>query len=68
MDKIIVESKKYVTPPLTNREKDVLLLVKEGYTNQEIAKELYITEFTVKSHVSSILKKLKVQNFINLKV
>ena len=53
---------KYVTSPLTQREKDVLLLVKKGYTNKEIAQELYVTEFTVKSHVSSIFKKLQVPN------
>lgn len=53
---------KYVTFPLTQREKDVLLLVKKGYTNKEIAQELYVTEFTVKSHVSSIFKKLNVPN------
>lgn len=53
---------KYVTSPLTQREKDVLLLVKKGYTNKEIAQELYVTEFTVKSHVSSIFKKLNVPN------
>lgn len=56
------QSQKYATVPLTQREKDVLLLVKKGYTNKEIAQELYVTEFTVKSHVSSIFKKLKVTN------
>ena len=53
---------KYTTLPLTQREKDVLLLIKQGYTNREIAHELYVTEFTVKSHVSNIFKKLKVKN------
>ena len=56
------QHQKYSTIPLTQREKDVLLLVKKGYTNREIAQELYVTEFTVKSHVSSIFKKLKVTN------
>ena len=53
---------KYATLPLTQREKDVLLLIKQGYTNREIANELYVTEFTVKSHVSNIFKKLNVKN------
>ena len=53
---------KYTILPLTQREKDVLLLIKQGYTNREIANELYVTEFTVKSHVSNIFKKLKVKN------
>ena len=62
MTKDLIQQSKYVTSPLTQREKDVLLLVKKGYTNKEIAQELYVTEFTVKSHVSSILKKLNVPN------
>lgn len=53
---------KYATLPLTQREKDVLLLIKQGYTNREIANKLYVTEFTVKSHVSNIFKKLNVKN------
>lgn len=62
MEKDLTKQSKYVTIPLTQREKDVLLLVKKGYTNKEIAQELYVTEFTVKSHVSSIFKKLNVPN------
>lgn len=62
MSKIINNMDKYITSPLTDREKDVLLLVREGYTNREIAQKLYITEFTVKSHVSNIFKKLQVAN------
>lgn len=62
MEKDLTKHSKYVSFPLTQREKDVLLLVKKGYTNKEIAQELYVTEFTVKSHVSSIFKKLNVPN------
>jgi DNA-binding NarL/FixJ family response regulator len=62
MEKDLTKQSKYVSFPLTQREKDVLLLVKKGYTNKEIAQELYVTEFTVKSHVSSIFKKLNVPN------
>lgn len=57
-----MERTKYTTTPLTQREKDVLLLVKKGYTNKEIADELFVTEFTIKSHVSNIFKKLNVPN------
>ena len=40
---------------LSNRRMDVLLLVAEGYSNQEIANSLAITEATVKSHVSALM-------------
>lgn len=44
--------------PLTGREREVLRLVAEAWTNAEIARELYIGEATVKTHVSRILQKL----------
>ena len=47
---------------ITNRELEVLLLVSKGYTNQEIADELFITLKTVKTHVSNILSKLEVND------
>lgn len=48
--------------PLTNRELDVLKLVAQGMTNQEIAEELVISEGTVRTHVSNILSKLHLAN------
>ncbi|OIK09173.1 response regulator transcription factor [Bacillus sp. MUM 13] len=45
---------------LTERERDVLLCIGEGMTNQEISEELFIGIKTVKTHVSSILGKLQV--------
>ncbi|MGG3451662.1 response regulator transcription factor [Domibacillus aminovorans] len=47
---------------LTNREMEVLLLVAQGKTNQEIADQLYISLKTVKVHVSNMLGKLDVQD------
>ncbi|EKB57992.1 response regulator transcription factor [Falseniella ignava] len=47
---------------LTEREKEVLLLIAKGYTNQEIADHLFITLKTVKTHVSNILAKLEVND------
>jgi DNA-binding NarL/FixJ family response regulator len=43
---------------LTAREQDILRLIAGGLSNQEIAKELYISETTVKTHVTHILAKL----------
>jgi DNA-binding NarL/FixJ family response regulator len=48
---------------LSKREKEVLtLLAVKGTTNKEIAEALFITENTVKAHLSSILEKLQVHN------
>lgn len=47
---------------LTEREMEILLLLAHGYTNQEIADELYIALKTVKSHVSNLLAKLEVHD------
>lgn len=47
---------------LTSREKEVLQLAAEGANNKEIAEKLVLSEVTVKSHMNSIFKKLKVTN------
>ncbi|MDR1167548.1 MAG: LuxR C-terminal-related transcriptional regulator [Heliobacteriaceae bacterium] len=47
---------------LTEREREVLELLAENQTNQDIAQKLIITSHTVKAHVSSILRKLEVKN------
>lgn len=47
---------------LTAREQEVLQLIGVGATNREIAQKLYITEGTVKTHVTSILNRLNLKN------
>lgn len=47
---------------LTLREKEVLSMVAKGASNHEIAERLFVKEVTVKTHISKILKKLKVSN------
>ena len=48
--------------PLTERELEILKLVAQGLSNQEIAEELVISERTVRTHVSNILSKLHLAN------
>jgi NarL family two-component system response regulator LiaR len=47
---------------LTTREMEILMLMAEGKSNQEIADELFIALKTAKTHVSNILGKLEVQD------
>jgi DNA-binding NarL/FixJ family response regulator len=55
------------TPPkeleeLTERELDVFRLIARGLSNAEIAQELYISDTTVKTHITHILQKLKLRD------
>ena len=47
---------------LTSREAQILKLITEGYSNNEIAKELFVSINTTKAHVANILQKLEVDD------
>ncbi|MHC0036854.1 response regulator [Pseudoneobacillus sp. C159] len=53
---------KSLTDDLTKRELEVLLEIAKGKSNKEIASSLFITEKTVKTHVSNVLAKLELQD------
>jgi DNA-binding CsgD family transcriptional regulator len=51
-----------VAGDLTDREREVLMLVREGKTNSQIARELWIAHGTVRKHLEHIYRKLGVQS------
>jgi DNA-binding NarL/FixJ family response regulator len=51
-----------VFPQLTEREREVLDLVARGLENRRIARELHLSDKTVRNHVSNILAKLEVDD------
>lgn len=60
LQKLTQHTPHFLHEELTAREMEVLLLIAEGCSNQEIADQLFITLKTVKTHVSNILTKLEV--------
>lgn len=50
------------TPRLTDREMEVLTLVAKGMANKDIARQLFISENTVKNHVRNMLEKLQLHS------
>jgi DNA-binding NarL/FixJ family response regulator len=49
-------------PTLTEREREVLELIARGYDNRRIARELFLSDKTVRNHVSNVLGKLDVES------
>jgi two-component system nitrate/nitrite response regulator NarL len=56
------QSEMDVTPPLSARERSILLCLVEGESNKVIARRIGIAESTVKVHVKTILRKIRAQN------
>ena len=56
------ENMPHIQNPLTPREQDVLAELTKGKSNREIASSLFVTEKTVKTHISNIFTKLQVQD------
>jgi len=53
-------------PMITRREKEILALIAEGYTNHEIARRLFISPTTVDSHRKNLLAKMNMKNTASL--
>ena len=51
---------------LSPREKEILGLIAEGYTNPQIAEKIFLSQFTVDSHRKNLLAKLNVKNTASL--
>lgn len=51
---------------MTKREKQVIELISEGHTNKEIAQELHLSTYTIKSHVHNILEKLALSTRVQI--
>jgi len=60
------KSSKTELPVLTPREKEILELIAEGYTNPQIAAKIFLSQFTVDSHRKNLLAKLNVKNTASL--
>jgi DNA-binding NarL/FixJ family response regulator len=60
------KTSKHDLPALTAREKEILELIAEGYTNPQIAEKIFLSPFTVDSHRKNLLAKLGVKNTASL--
>jgi DNA-binding NarL/FixJ family response regulator len=62
------ESSLVIDPVLSPREREVLALVAEGRSNKAIAEALYVSPNTIKTHVASLLNKLRAETRVQLAV
>lgn len=57
-----IPKKSYSGPELSEREREILALIAEGHSNQEISRTLFISVPTVKTHISNLYQKLDVNS------
>lgn len=62
IEKDISDTSKIGKIKLTEKEKEIIQLVCEGFSNKEIAKKMYVSEQTVKAHLHKIFQKLNIKN------
>ncbi|MCM4153116.1 DNA-binding response regulator [Arenibacter sp. N53] len=62
----VQQNENSIIPVITRREKEVLLLIAEGMTNNEIALKLFISTTTVDTHRKNLLNKFEVKNTASL--
>ena len=65
-DELDTNGEKKLIAQLSNRERDIIELVGEGLKNKQIAARLFISETTVRHHITSILGKLQVSDRLEL--
>ncbi len=69
MDEVSLKDKDGISPvKITNREMEVLELISRGLGNREIASELFISERTVKTHITHLLEKLNLRDRTQLAI
>ena len=51
---------------LSQREREIIVLIAQGYKNKEIAEKMFITEQTVKNHLHNVFDKLGVSDRLEL--
>lgn len=62
INKTITEKSANEPPTLTRREKEILQLISEGFTNNDIATKIFVSAYTVDTHRKNLLSKFEVSN------
>ena len=57
----VINQEQLLKSGISKREAEILLLINDGLSNQQIAGKLFLSEHTIKKHISNIFQKLKVE-------